>query len=201
MLDTDENDEITIKTILIGNSGVGKTNLINTSIGEEFNEKENCTTGGSFVQKKITINNKNYILNLWDTAGQENYKSITKIFLKKSLIVIFVYDITDKKSFEDLELWIKLCKEMIDNNYICGIVGNKTDLYSKEQVSEEDAQKFADSKGMKFKLVSAKKNPGLFNKFLEVLVDEFENGFSENIEFKNTIKIENIPKKKKKCNC
>ena len=90
---------------------------------------------------------------------------------------------------------------MIDNNYICGIVGNKTDLYTKEQVSEEDAQKFADSKGMKFKLVSAKKNPGLFNKFLEVLVDEFENGFSENIEFKNTIKIENISKKKKKCNC
>jgi GTPase SAR1 family protein len=60
MLDIDENDEIIIKTILIGNSGVGKTNLINTSIGEEFNEKENCTTGGSFVQKKITINNKNY---------------------------------------------------------------------------------------------------------------------------------------------
>ena len=193
---------IEMKAILLGNSGVGKTNLINTCVGLKFEEGNNPTTSGSFAQKKILIGNKNITINLWDTAGEEVYKSITKIFLKKSEIVVFVYDITDKQSFKDLEDWIDLCKNMIDNDYVCGIVGNKADLYLNEQVKEEEGKKYAESKSMQFQLVSAKQNPTSFINLLTDLVIEHK-GFSKE-EAKDVVilKKENtIVNKNQKCKC
>ena len=170
--DENENEnQNEIKAILLGNAGVGKTNLINRAIGLKFDENYNSTSSGIFRTKKIEIGNKSYTVNLWDTAGQEIYKSITKIFVKRSKIVIFVYDITDKKSFDDLEGWIKMCKDLLDNDYICGIAGNKMDLYSIEQVTENEARKFAENQKMKFQLVSAKENPESFDTFLKELID------------------------------
>ena len=196
--ENDKKDEIEIKTILIGNSGVGKTNLINTSVGLNFDEESFATTSSTFVQKRMTINNKEYILNIWDTAGQEMYESITKIFLKNAQIVVFVYSITDLQSFNNLEKWMELCKEMIDNDYVSGIVGNKKDLYKEEeQVTEEDGKKFAESKRMKFKLVSAKNNSESFDDFLEELLGELVGGTSK-IETRKTFILKTETKKKKK---
>ena len=201
--DENENEnQNEIKAILLGNAGVGKTNLINRAIGLKFDENYNSTSSGIFRTKKIEIGNKSYTVNLWDTAGQEIYKSITKIFVKRSKIVIFVYDITDKKSFEDLEGWIKMCKDLLDNDYICGIAGNKMDLYSIEQVTENEARKFAENQKMKFQLVSAKENPESFDTFLKELIDgnplfksETNISNSNNFELKkNNVK----PKKKRK---
>ena len=192
-----------MKVILLGNSGVGKTNLINTSVGQQFQEDTSVTTSGTFSQKNIKIGDEEFSLNLWDTAGQEKYESITKIFLKKSEIVIFVYDITDIKSFNDLEKWINLTEEMIDNEHVCGIVGNKEDLYSVEQVKTETARKYADSKKMQFQVVSAKDNPDGFINFLKELVMEHK-GLSKS-ERRDTIGLnkENHKnsKKNQKCNC
>ena len=199
----DDQQNNSMKVILLGNSGVGKTNLINTSVGQNFQEDISVTTTGTFSQKNIKIEDETYILNLWDTAGQEKYESITKIFLKKSEIVIFVYDITDAKSFKDLEKWIKLTEEMIDNDHVCGIVGNKEDLYSREQVKGETAKKYAESKKMQFKLVSAKDNPAGFINFLKELVVEHK-GLSK-LEKRDTIGLnkENYKasKKNQKCSC
>ena len=199
----DDQQNNSMKVILLGNSGVGKTNLINTSVGQNFQEDTSVTTTGTFSQKNIKIEDETYILNLWDTAGQEKYESITKIFLKKSEIVIFVYDITDAKSFKDLEKWIKLTEEMIDNDHVCGIVGNKEDLYSREQVKGETAKKYAESKKMQFKLVSAKDNPAGFINFLKELVVEHK-GLSK-LEKRDTIGLnkENYKasKKNQKCSC
>ena len=201
--DENENEnQNEIKAILLGNAGVGKTNLINRAIGLKFDENYNSTSSGVFRTKKIEIGNKSYTVNLWDTAGQEIYKSITKIFVKRSKIVIFVYDITDKKSFDDLEGWIKMCKDLLDNDYICGIAGNKMDLYSIEQVTENEARKFAENQKMKFQLVSAKENPESFDTFLKELIDgnplfksETNISNSNNFELKkNNVK----PKKKRK---
>jgi len=192
-----------MKVILLGNSGVGKTNLIKTTMGFEFDENTNTTISGTFSQKPITIGNITYCLNLWDTAGQEKYESITKIFLKKSEIVVFVYDITDLESFNQLEKWIKISEEMIDNDHVCGIVGNKADLYIKEQVKEETGRKFAESKKMQFQLVSAKVSPSEFFHFLKELVMEHK-GCSK-LESKEAIildkKTYKSSNKKKKCNC
>ena len=100
-----------IKVILVGNSGVGKTSLINIVTGREFNEHEKTAQGSSFSEKNITINEKDYLLNIWDTIGQERYRQLTKIFYNNSKIVIFVYDITIKESFDDLKYLAKDVEE------------------------------------------------------------------------------------------
>lgn len=194
-------EKIQIKAILLGNSGVGKTNLINTCVGMEFDHGTVPTTSGAFVQKNIKIDDKEYIINLWDTAGQETYKSLTKIFLKKSQIVIFVYDITDLKSFKDLESWIKISEEMIDNDFVSAIVGNKVDLYMIEQVNEETARKYAESKGMLFQLVSAKDNPKSFSNFLKELVEEQIGISKSEIREQLSLRKNIIIEKNNKCPC
>ena len=164
-----------IKAILLGNVGVGKTNLINVSVGLPFNKNEKSTISNTFVTKVLKIDNQNYNIDLWDTAGQEKYYNITKIFFKGSQLVIFVYDITSKASFDGLSKWIEMAEQIVDGNYTCGIVGNKNDLYLKTEVDEKTAREFAKSKNYKFKLVSALNDPKGFQEFLEELAKEYIN--------------------------
>ena len=193
--ENDDENYITVKAILIGDVYVGKTSLINVSVGMAFNPSELTTISSSFVKKKMTIDSQEYCINLWDTAGQEKLKALAKLFFKGSQIVIFVYDITDKKSFIGLKKWVEEVEKILENKYVCGIVGNKQDLYAKEEVDEEEVIEYANSKGMKFKLVSAKDNPKSFVDFLEELVKDGKNIF----EKKRKISI--VKQKKKKSNC
>ena len=162
-----------IKVIIIGDSGVGKTNLINTSIGIEFLENNSSTVTSSFISKQFKIGDKKYNVNIWDTAGQENYRSITKLFFKGSEIVILVYDITNSKTFDSLDFWYSTCQEIIGNEAVYGVIGNKIDLVE-EQVLEEDAKKFAEAINAKFKIVSAKTNPQEFVEFLKQLIIDYK---------------------------
>jgi small GTP-binding protein len=200
---SDEKSEI--KAILIGNPGVGKTSLINTCLGMDFDSQYISTSSGSFRTKKIIIDDKLYTVNLWDTAGQETYKAITKIFLKNSQIVIFVYDISDIHSFKELDDWIEMCKQNLDpNEYISGIVGNKFDLFLKEQIPEKEARQFAQDRGMKLALVSAKDNPEAFEIFLKELIDGNPMFSSTNIDSpqkKGKIELKDTDSKKKKKKC
>ena len=174
----EQNDEI--KVIIIGDSGVGKTNLINTSIGIDFLENNSATVTSSFISKQFKIGDKKYNLNIWDTAGQEKYRSITKLFFKGSEIVILVYDITNSKTFDSLDFWYSTCQEILGNEVVYGVIGNKIDLFVEEQVLEEDAQKFAEAINAKFKIVSAKENPKEFVEFLKQLVIDYKS--LDNIE-------------------
>ena len=97
-----------LKCILVGETGIGKTCLINSLMGYGFNPNEQSSISSSFVTKIIKIGDKSYKVNLWDTIGQEEYHSLTKIFIKDSKLVFFVYDITSRKSFEKLDFWYKL---------------------------------------------------------------------------------------------
>ena len=133
-----------IKAILLGESGVGKTNLINAAIGNEFDDNSPSTYYNSFVEKYFEINNKKYLLNIWDTIGQEQFRPLTRIFFKDSKIVIFVYDKSLRKSFDELNYWINEVKTLLGNDIIIAIVGNKADLDEKdEDVDENEARKFA----------------------------------------------------------
>ena len=174
MSDRDEVDEEEeeIKVILVGEMGTGKTSLINTAIGLQFQEKLASTTTNSIMNKIVKINGKTYSINLWDTIGQEKYRSLTKIFMKGAKIVIFVYDITRKETFEQLDFWFENTKEVLGNKPILGIVGNKSDLYIKEDVKEEVAEEYAKKKGVPFRLTSAK-TPKNFSDFLEELVKKY----------------------------
>ena len=191
-------DNIDLKAILLGNAGVGKTNLINVSVGLPFNKNEKSTISNTFVSKPININNTNYNIDLWDTAGQEKYYNITKIFFKGSQLVIFVYDITTKESFMGLQKWIDMAEQIVDGEYVCGIVGNKNDLFIKAQVDEKEARNFAKSKGYKFKLVSALNDPKSFEDILKELAEEYLNKGGEG---KKGIKLGNEEKQEKKSCC
>ena len=193
----DDSNFIEVKAILLGDVSVGKTSLINVSVGMEFNPSEKTTISSAYGQKKIKIDSQDYNIHLWDTAGNERFRSLTNIFYKGSQIVIFVYDITHKKSFIGLKKWVEDVENIIDNNYICGIVGNKQDLYSQEEVKEEEVKEYADSKGMKYKLVSANGNPKGFNDFLEELVVDGKNCFKR----KKKIPLKKSIQKKKSCTC
>ena len=164
-----------IKAILLGDVGVGKTNLINVSVGMAFDKNEKSTISNSFVTKKTTINKQKYNIDLWDTAGQEKYYQITKIFFKGSNVIIFVYDVTSKSSFAGLSKWMDMAKETTDGQYVCGIVGNKNDLYLDAKVDEKEARDLAESKGYKFKLVSAFKDPKGIQDFIDDLAKDYIN--------------------------
>ena len=195
----DDNDRYIGKAILLGESGVGKTSLINITGGGKFNENEVSSISSNFIKKYIEIDSKKYLINIWDTAGQEKYKHLAKLFFHGSDIVILVYDISSKESFKGLEYWYKETKEHINNKTIYGIVGNKKDLYLKEEVTEGEGRKYAESKGAKFALVSAKDDPKSFTDFFLSLVKDcrvdIENKI-DNISLKNQ-----KDKKKKDCKC
>ena len=195
-------DEPEIKVILVGESFTGKTSLINTAMGLKFVEGvEASTSAASFVTKKVKIGEKTFLVNLWDTIGQEKYRSLTKIFIKDSKIVIFVYDITNKQSFKELGFWFKTIHDVLGDEPVIGIAGNKKDLVTKEEVPEEEAQKFAEEKKCPLKLTSAK-NPLSFNSFLEDLIKQYIEKNGGKIEGGDGQKLENKDNKKsgnKKC--
>ena len=173
MLENDDiDDDEEIKVILVGEMGTGKTSLINTAIGLSFQDKLPSTTTNSIVNKVMEIKGKKYSINLCDTIGQEKYRSLTKIFMKGAKVVIFVYDITSRHTFTELDFWFKSTQEIINEKIVMGIIGNKSDLFLKEEVSEEEGRKLAKDKGFEFALTSAK-NSSIFCEFLEKLVKKY----------------------------
>ena len=175
MINNEKENYEDIKVILIGDSGVGKTNLINTSIGKIFQEKEESTISPTYSIKTFEIDGQKFLLNLWDTAGQEKYLNVTKLFFKGSGFVIFVYDITNYKSYESLKKWYEMSQTIIETEPIYAVVGNKNDLYLNKNVNDEEAKNFAKSINAKFKIVSAKEQAQLFVDLLEEMVYEYKN--------------------------
>jgi small GTP-binding protein len=164
------------KVIFIGNSGVGKTNLIKVSVGENFDPARLTTSSVSYRERIFIFEKKKYIFNLWDTISQEQYKSITKHFLLGSQIVLFVYDISDKVSFKELNYWIELVEKELgkaNESFIMGIIGNKKDLYQNMEVEEEEGKKIAELYNAKFALTSAKDDPDSINNFLDILFEDY----------------------------
>ena len=196
----ENNDQDEIKVILVGESGTGKTSLINATIGLPFKESLESTTANSFSSKKVTIGPKEYVLNLWDTIGQEKFRSLTKIFIKDSKIVILVYDITRKQTFTEMDFWYKMIRDILGDETIVGVCGNKQDLFPREQVKEEEGKKYAQERNMPFKLTSAK-NPLSFNKFLEELVKKYIEKFGgeKNKDNKGKINLNGDKTDKRKC--
>ena len=202
---SDEDGQKEIKVILVGEPGTGKTCLIKVATGGKFSENMESTIESTYTTKKIVKNNKEYFLNLWDTAGQEKYHSVTRLFLKKSEIVIFVYAINEKQTFEGIKsYWVTTIKESVGDEPILGIVGNKNDLFMEEDVNEEEVKNFANELGAKFKLVSAKDDPLGFSNFLEELLNEYlkKKGLDVKKEDNANINLNNEnPKKIKKKWC
>ena len=144
------------KVILVGEAGVGKTCIIKQYLDKVFDPEEIPTIAGQEVFKEINIENKLIKLTIWDTCGQERFRSINKIFMKESDIVILVYDKTNMKSFKELKnYWYDNVVSNIGNNFVIGIAGNKYDLLEEEKVHTRDGIQYAKSIGAVFKETSA----------------------------------------------
>lgn len=128
-----------VKLVVLGDSGVGKTNLIKRFINDEFSFESKATIGVEFINKNYRINKEIFKIEIWDTAGQERYKSITAAYYKGAKGALIVYDVTSKSSFNNLDKWIKEIKERGDNNVKLMIAGNKVDLMEEREVQTEEA--------------------------------------------------------------
>ena len=145
-----------LKYIVIGDSSVGKSNILLRYTHNQFNEEYQSTIGVEFGAKNIKINNKIYRIQIWDTAGQENFRSITRAYYKNSVCALVVYDITKRESFENVQSWIQDCRNQSPKTIIMVLVGNKNDLENLREVSYDEGEEFAKNNDMIFFETSAK---------------------------------------------
>ena len=171
----DSDDPIPVKVVLLGESGVGKTSIISQFTNNKFNPRCPTSVSAQFISKQIDFPkyNKTLKFDIWDTVGQEKYRSLAKIFYKDARIIIFVYDITTQFSFEAIkDFWYKETNENADNDPILALVANKMDLYKDEQVKNEEGKKYADTINAIFQNTSAQNNSGI-DKLFENLGKKF----------------------------
>ena len=150
-----ENKINSIKLIIIGSVNVGKTSLLTRYATGKFQNISKSTSNASFITKTKFVNNEKYEIKLWDTAGQEKYRSLTKIFIKDAKIAILVYAIDDKNTFNDLKMWLNLVREINAHPIIYGIAANKADLYKKAEVTDEQGKKYAKEIGAEWRSTSS----------------------------------------------
>ena len=178
MSSSNEEEEDGIKVILVGESGTGKTSLINSAQGKQFIEGNQISSMTcSFIKLNLNIFGNDYIINLWDTIGQEQFRSLTKIFLQNAKIVIFVFDITDNETFEALDFWYETIENELGKDPIKGIAANKQDLFEEQKVDEDKIEDYAKKKGIKFEYTTAT-NPTSFNSLLDYLLKQYLEIFS-----------------------
>ena len=183
-----------IKLILLGDVGVGKSAIIQRFYDNTFEENILTTFNASFLEKEVTIKGKKVVLEIWDTVGQEQYRSMTQLFVKNSKIIILVYNVTRMKTFESLNYWYDFINKELGSNIVLGLAGNKTDLIFEdnyeEEVSPEKGKEFAEKIGASFALVSAKESGNeikvLFYELLTKYFDIKDNGRY----FSSTIKLD-----------
>ena len=163
-----ESDSESIKVVLLGESGVGKTSIISQFTTHTFDLHRQTSLSAQFTSKSLEFKDlgQSIKFDIWDTVGQEKYRSLARIFYKDAKVIIFVYDITNEKSFEGLtNYWYDETKDNWDGNPILAVVGNKIDLYTKQKISNNDGKAFADKIGAIFQLTSALSDSGISTLF------------------------------------
>ena len=203
----DEYDYL-FKLIIVGDTNVGKTNIMSKYTKDQFNITSKSTIGVEFGTKILEIDNKKVKAQIWDTAGQERYKSITSAYYKGAKGAFIVYDITNKSTFESVDKWIKDLNSYGDKNLTMLLIGNKSDLEDKRIINKEEGEEKAKSFELGFIETSAYNGDNIDQAFdimlKEVLKryivendvnnDEFEGGTGNNIEL-----VKKNETKKKKC--
>ena len=209
MSNLDEYDFL-FKLIIVGDSNVGKTNIMSKYIHNQFNQHSKSTIGVEFGTKIVNIDNKKIKAQIWDTAGQERYKSITSAYYKGAKGALIVYDITNKFSFDSVDKWVQDLNSYGDKNITLLLVGNKSDLEEKRQILKENGEEKAKSFNLGFIETSACSGDNIDQAFVimlkEVLKkyidendinnDEFEASGGKNLELN---KKDNNKKKKRCC--
>ena len=194
-----DNFDLTLKILIVGDSSVGKTNFINRFIENKFNNNYMTTSGIDLKTANLEIKNKNIRIQIWDTAGQEKYKAITKNLFLKVMGAIIIFDITNEKSFNNLKNWVQMVKEECGPHMTIIIVGNKNDLIEQRKINEEEVIAYANKQKLDYIETSCKTGENvkkavtiLCEKILETKeINEDPSFILDNTIFQN--------QKKKKC--
>ena len=202
----EESNEMIFKLILIGDEGSGKTNILSKYISNKFQSDTITTLGVELSSKTFTINNDKINAQFWDTAGQEKFRSMTAAYYKGALGALVIYDITNKRSFESIDRWISDLTNAADKKVTIILIGNKSDLEEKREVSLEEGEMKAKGYNIAFMEISALNGKNIeiaFNKLVEEVYNNFHKEFESeaNVEIMRgkTITIEETKKKRKKC--
>ncbi|PWA24954.1 RAB11a, member RAS oncogene family, like [Gambusia affinis] len=150
----DEYDYL-FKVVLIGDSGVGKSNLLSRFTRNEFNLESKSTIGVEFATRSIQVEGKTVKAQIWDTAGQERYRAITSAYYRGAVGALLVYDIAKHLTYENAERWLKELQDHADSNIVIMLVGNKSDLRHLRAVPTDEARGFAEKNGLSFLETSA----------------------------------------------
>jgi len=143
------------KVVLIGDSGVGKSNLLSRFTRNEFNLETKSTIGVEFATRSLEADGKTIKAQIWDTAGQERYRAITSAYYRGAVGALLVYDITKQVTFKNVERWLSELKENSSGNIVIMLVGNKCDMRHLREVPTDTAKEFAESNGLFFIETSA----------------------------------------------
>ena len=174
IVNPESKEEFKLKIVVVGDSGVGKTNLIKRFITNEFSENFKATIGVEFMSKTYKINKHLFKVEIWDTAGQERYKSITAVYYKGAKGGLIVYDTTDKNTFDNIDKWLTEIKDKTTSDIKLMIVGNKIDLKEYRDVQNEEALEKAKTLGIPLMETSALDATNVKEAFYDLLKEIYK---------------------------
>jgi len=163
-----------IKYIIIGDTGVGKSCLLLQFTDKRFQPAHDLTIGVEFGTRFVTVDGKQIKLQIWDTAGQESFRSITRSYYRGAAGALLVYDITRRETFNHLTTWLDDVRQHANPSTTIMLIGNKSDIDAKRQVSKEEGEKFARDNGLFFMETSAKAGANVEEAFLKTAEDIYE---------------------------
>ncbi|KAI7827366.1 small GTPase [Kickxella alabastrina] len=170
MSGNDEYDFL-FKIVLIGDSGVGKSNLLSRFTRNEFNLESKSTIGVEFATRSIQVDTKTIKAQIWDTAGQERYRAITSAYYRGAVGALLVYDIAKHPTYENVTIWLKELRDHADSNIVIMLVGNKSDLRHLRAVPTDEAKQFAAENGLFFIETSALDSSNVEQSFKQILTE------------------------------
>jgi len=179
------NYDYLFKVVLIGDSGVGKSNLLSRFTRNEFNLESKSTIGVEFATRSIDVDGKTVKAQIWDTAGQERYRAITSAYYRGAVGALLVYDIAKHATYVNVTRWLKELRDHADSNIVIMLVGNKSDLKHLRAVPTDEAKSFSTENGLSFIETSALDASNVEGAFQTILTDIYRIVSSKSLEQSN----------------
>jgi len=184
-------DLIKLKLIVIGNQGTGKSCILNRFVNESFDDNYQATIGLDFQSKNITIQDQDVRLILYDTAGQEKFRSLIPMYIREAQIILLIYDISDRDSFDSIPKWLQEVLDVKNSDVVFALIGNKIDLENKRVVTLEEGKKLAEEKNFIFQEISAKTGKNFERLFegqlFEAIYTQFTKEFDKREKMMNNV--------------